>query len=59
MLIQGISGVRGFIKSHFTPDISIHYARAFHEMLPAGVIVAGTGVKAESGFSAAALTFIL
>ena len=41
MLIQGISGVRGFIKSHFTPDISVHYARAFHEILPAGVIVAG------------------
>ena len=41
MLIQSISGVRGLTASHLTPEIAIQYARALHQMLPDGVIMAG------------------
>ena len=36
MLIRSVSGVRGYVNSHFTPEISINYARALNEMLPRG-----------------------
>ena len=41
MLIRSISGVRGLTFSYLTPDIALHYAKAFHKLLPAGVIIAG------------------
>ena len=41
MLIRSISGVRGLTVSHLKPDIAMYYARALHEFLPSGVIIAG------------------
>ena len=41
MLIRSISGVRGLTVSHLTPGAALHYARALHELLPTGVIIAG------------------
>ena len=41
MIIRSISGVRGLVKTHLTPEDSIYYARALHEILPEGVIMAG------------------
>ena len=41
MLIRSISGVRGLTVSHLTPGTALHYARALHELLPTGVIIAG------------------
>ena len=41
MLIRSISGVRGIVDSHLTPNIAIKYANALHELLPDGVIVSG------------------
>ncbi len=41
MIIRSLSGVRGLVKTHFTPQYSIHYARALSEFLPKGVIIAG------------------
>ncbi len=41
MLIRSISGVRGLTDSHLTPKISSVYARALHNSLPDGVIMAG------------------
>ena len=41
MLIRSISGVRGLVSSHLTPDVAVVYARALHEFLPDGVIVTG------------------
>ena len=41
MLIRSISGVRGIVDSHLTPNIAINYANALHELLPDGVIVSG------------------
>ncbi len=41
MLIRSISGVRGLVDSHLTPEISSVYAKALHTFLPDGVIMAG------------------
>ena len=41
MLIRSISGVRGLTETHLTPESSIAYAKAFHQFLPNGVIMAG------------------
>ena len=41
MLIRSISGVRGLVDSHLTPEISSVYAKALHTSLPDGVIMAG------------------
>jgi phosphomannomutase len=41
MLIRSISGVRGLTKTHLTAESSVVYARAFHQLLPKGVIMAG------------------
>ena len=50
MLIRSVSGLRGHIKSHFTPEISINYARALNEMLPEGVIMAGRDSRPSGEF---------
>ena len=41
MLIRSISGVRGLVDSHLTPEISSVYAKALHTSLPDGVVMAG------------------
>ncbi|MDC1038346.1 phosphoglucosamine mutase [Candidatus Marinimicrobia bacterium] len=41
MLIRSISGVRGLTDTHLTPQSSIAYAKALHQFLPDGVIMAG------------------
>ena len=41
MLIRSISGVRGLTETHLTPESSIVYAKALHQFLPDGVIMAG------------------
>ena len=41
MLIRSISGVRGLTETHLTAESSVVYARAFHQLLPKGVIMAG------------------
>ncbi len=41
MLIRSISGVRGLVASHLTPEIARGYARAVDKLLPAGEIVLG------------------
>ena len=41
MLIRSISGVRGLVDSHLTPNIAVNYANGLHQLLPDGVIVAG------------------
>jgi phosphomannomutase len=41
MLIRSISGVRGLTDMHLTPQLSIAYAKALHQFLPDGVIMAG------------------
>ena len=41
MIIRSLSGVRGLVKTHLTPQYSIYYARALSEMFPEGVIMAG------------------
>jgi phosphomannomutase len=41
MIIRSISGVRGLVKTHLTPEYSIYYARALNKLLPQGVIMAG------------------
>ncbi|MBL7014711.1 MAG: phosphoglucosamine mutase [Candidatus Marinimicrobia bacterium] len=41
MLIRSISGVRGITKTHLSPDVVRQYARALHQFLPEGVIMAG------------------
>ena len=41
MLIRSISGVRGLVDSHLTPEISSVYAKALHTFLPDGVIISG------------------
>jgi phosphomannomutase len=41
VLIRSISGVRGLTKTHLTPASSIAYARALHQLLPKGVLMAG------------------
>ena len=41
MLIRSISGVRGIVESHLKPKQSLVYARALHNYLPEGVIIAG------------------
>ena len=41
MLIRSISGVRGFTETHLTAESSVVYARALHQLLPKGVIMAG------------------
>lgn len=41
MLIRSISGVRGLTETHLTPESSIAYAKALHQFLPDGVIMAG------------------
>jgi len=43
MLIRSISGVRGLTDTHLTPQSSIAYAKALHQFLPDGVIMAGGG----------------
>ena len=50
MLIRSVSGVRGYVNSHFTPEISINYARALNEILPEGVIIAGRDSRASGEF---------
>ena len=41
MLIRSISGVRGLTETNLTAELSVVYARAFHQLLPKGVIMAG------------------
>jgi len=41
MIIRSISGVRGITETHLTPELSVVYARALHQFLPKGVIMAG------------------
>ncbi|HIA94239.1 MAG TPA: phosphoglucosamine mutase, partial [Candidatus Marinimicrobia bacterium] len=41
MLIRSISGVRGLTETHLTAESSVVYARALHQLLPEGVIMAG------------------
>ena len=41
MLIRSISGVRGLVISHLTPQVAVEYAKALHKYIPDGVIVAG------------------
>ena len=41
MIIRSISGVRGITKTHLTPELAVVYARALHQILPIGVIMAG------------------
>jgi len=41
VLIRSISGVRGLTETHLTPESSIAYAKALHQFLPDGVIMAG------------------
>ena len=41
MLIRSISGVRGLTETHLTAELSVVYARALHQLLPKGVIMAG------------------
>ena len=41
MIIRSISGVRGITKTHLTPESAVGYARALHQTLPTGVIMAG------------------
>lgn len=41
MLIRSISGIRGLTDTHLTPQSSIAYAKALHQFLPDGVIMAG------------------
>jgi len=41
MLIRSISGVRGITETHLTSDVVKQYARALHQFLPDGVIMAG------------------
>ena len=41
MIIRSISGVRGITKTHLTPELAVVYARALHQFLPIGVIMAG------------------
>ena len=41
MLIRSISGVRGLTETHLTAESSVVYARALHQLLPKGVIMAG------------------
>ena len=41
MIIRSISGVRGITKTHLTPESAVGYARALHQFLPIGVIMAG------------------
>ena len=41
MIIRSISGVRGITKTHLTPESAVGYARALHQILPIGVIMAG------------------
>ena len=50
MLIRSVSGIRGYVNSHFTPEISINYARALNEMLPEGVIMAGRDSRPSGEF---------
>ena len=41
MIIRSISGVRGITETHLTPELAVVYARALHQILPTGVIMAG------------------
>lgn len=41
MLIRSISGVRGLTDTHLTPESAIAYAKALHQFLPEGVLMAG------------------
>jgi phosphomannomutase len=41
MIIRSISGVRGITETHLTPESAVGYARALHQILPIGVIMAG------------------
>ena len=41
MIIRSISGVRGITKTHLTPELAVVYARALHQILLIGVIMAG------------------
>jgi len=41
VLIRSISGVRGLTDSHLTPNSAVAYAKALHQFLPDGVLMAG------------------
>lgn len=41
MLIRSISGVRGLVATHLTPEVSKRYAQAFHTLVPPGAIIVG------------------
>ena len=50
MIIRSISGVRGLVKTHLTPEYSIYYARALNKLLPEGVIMAGRDSRPSGEF---------
>ena len=41
MIIRSISGVRGITETHLTPESAVGYARALHQIIPIGAIMAG------------------
>jgi len=41
MLIRSISGVRGLVATHLTPQVSEQYTRAFHTIIPPGAVIVG------------------
>ena len=50
MIIRSISGVRGIVKTHLTPEYSIYYAQALNKLLPEGVIMAGRDSRPSGEF---------
>jgi len=50
MIIRSISGVRGLVKTHLTPEYSIYYAQALNKLLPEGVIMAGRDSRPSGEF---------
>ena len=50
MIIRSISGVRGLVKTHLTPEYSLYYARALNKLLPEGVIMAGRDSRPSGEF---------
>ena len=40
-LIVSVSGLRGIVGGSLTPEVAVHYARAFVDGLPPGPIVIG------------------
>ena len=50
MIIRSISGVRGLVKTHLTPEYSIYYAHALNKLLPEGVIMAGRDSRPSGEF---------